>query len=341
MSIKKPLIGFTLFAIVSILVTWVVWSTLERSVEGGTNDYSATFSNVLGLKNGDDVRIAGVRVGRVQKVELDDKNNAKVDFVVQNDQHLYRNTQAQILYQNLIGQRFLALEPGKGGDSSPLPAGSSIPLSQTQPSFDVSALLGGLQPLFSVLQPDQINSLSATFIQALQGDGVSLSAFVTQAAALAETFGQRDVLIGDVIDNLNGVVNGLAKRSDDLDTLITQTRSLMSGLYAQGKLLENSTERVANAADALVDMMGKIKPTLKRAQDSTTQAIDLLVATGPALDQAALDLPRAGVDLSRVTGQGAYLNIYPCSLDISLWNVLFPRGLFSQIGGNSHTEVCR
>ena len=64
MSYRKSLFGFSIFAVVSLLVTWVIWSTLQRSVDGDTKSYSATFSDVLGLKPGDDVRISGVRVGR-------------------------------------------------------------------------------------------------------------------------------------------------------------------------------------------------------------------------------------------------------------------------------------
>ncbi|MFD9615057.1 MlaD family protein, partial [Streptomyces sp. NPDC059083] len=78
MSVRKPLIGFGIFAIVSILVTAVIWNTLARTVKGDTNTYTATFSDVLGLRAGDDVRMAGVRVGKFEKIELDTKNQAVV-----------------------------------------------------------------------------------------------------------------------------------------------------------------------------------------------------------------------------------------------------------------------
>jgi phospholipid/cholesterol/gamma-HCH transport system substrate-binding protein len=234
MSIRKPLIGFSLFAIVSILVTVVIWNTLARSVDGRTNTYSATFSDVLGLRQGDDVRMAGVRVGKVEKIDLDGKNNAKVTFIVQRNQTLYGNTKALVRYQNLIGQRYVALAPGTGGDPIPLKNNGSIPLDRTEPSFDVSGLLNGFQPLFQVLAPEQVNRLSETFIQALQGDGVSISAFITQAATLATDFQRRDVILGSVITNLSGVMAGLAKRGDELETLVTQTRALIGGLYEQG-----------------------------------------------------------------------------------------------------------
>ncbi|MEV6770831.1 MCE family protein [Nocardia sp. NPDC051030] len=343
MSIRKPLIGFTLFAIVAILVTSVIWNTLARSVDGPTNTYKATFTDVLGLREGDDVRMAGVRVGKVEKIELDKKNQAEVTFIVQRDQSLYGDTKALVRYQNLIGQRYVALAPDKkpGGSHTPLRNNGAIPIERTEPSFDISGLLNGFQPLFQALQPEQVNNLSNTFVQALQGDGVSLSAFITQAATLASDFQRRDAILADVITNLSGVMQGLAKRGDELETLVTQTRSLIGGLYAQGQSLQASTVQIADATTALVGMLGQIQPKLSLAQSATKDALTLLIANGAKLDQAAVDFPAILANVGKFTQNGTYANAYLCSLDVSLYGVLFPRGLFNQIGGNSHSAVCR
>lgn len=342
-SIRKPLIGFTVFAVVATLVTAVIWNTLGRSVDGDTNTYTATFSDVLGLRAGDDVRMAGVRVGKVESIDLDKKNNAHVTFIVQRDQTLFGDTKALVRYQNLIGQRYVALAPDKkgGGDHTALKNNGSIPIERTEPSFDISGLLNGFQPLFEVLQPEQVNNLSNTFIQALQGDGVSISAFITQAATLATDFQRRDAILADVITNLSGVMSGLAKRGDELETLVTQTRALIGGLYDQGQSLQASTVQIADATTALVGMISQIQPKLALAQNSTRDALTLLLANGSKLDQAAIDLPAILSDVGKFTQNGAYANAYICGLDVSLYGVLFPRGLFNQIGGNSHSAVCR
>lgn len=341
MSIRKPLIGFGIFGIVSILVTVLIWNTLARSVNGSTSTYSATFSDVLGLRPGDDVRMAGVRVGKVQKIDLDSAHHAVVTFIVQSDQTLYGTTKALVRYQNLIGQRYVALEPGTKGSDAALRDNGSIPLSQTEPSFDISGLLNGFEPLFQTLQPAQVNELSNTFIQALQGDGVSLSAFITQAAALAGDFQRRDAILSDVITNLSGVMAGLAKRGDELETLVTQTRALIGGLYQQGQSLQNSTVKIANATSAMVNMISGVQPKIAAAQNASTDALTMLIGNGAKLDQAAIDLPNVLSDLGKFTQDGAYASAYVCSLDVSLYGVLLPRGLLTQIGGNSHSAVCR
>ncbi|MET8653494.1 MULTISPECIES: MCE family protein [Nocardia] len=340
MKSGKSLAGFSFFAVLAILLTYTIWSTLQRSVPGDTATYSATFSDVMGVRVGDDVRMAGVRVGRVDGIDFDDDYMAEIEFRLQDRQRLTTTTKALVRYQNLIGQRYIALIPGEG-DGEVLRPGAHIPIERTEPSFDVSSLLSGFEPLFGVLQPDQVNSLSETLIQALQGDGVSLSMLITQAAELAGTFGQRDRILGDVITNLSSVLGGLANRSHELETLITQARSLVEALYAEGESLKSSVDQVATATDSLVGLVTQVRPDLARAQNDATTGIALLLVNGAALDRAAVQFPTVLNGLARFTSYGGYANAYICRLDVSLWGVLLPPGLFSQVGGNSQSEVCR
>lgn len=344
--LRRAGLGFGVFALAALLVTAMMWNTLARKVSGATDDYSAIFSDVLGLRAGDDVRIAGVRVGKVDRIDVardqaTRKYVAVVRFRVRRDQHLYGNTKALVRYQNLIGQRYIALARGAKGDPGPLRPGAAIPLARTEPSFDISGLLNGFQPLFENLVPQHVNDLSDTLIQALQGDRVSLSAFVTQAVALAGDFQRRDAILTDIIANLSGVMAGLAARGDELETLITQTRALIGGLYAQGRSLLASTEQIADAADSLQSLLARIQPKLAVAQDDTYDVLTLLLTNGSKLDQLAVDLPSILAGPAQASQDGAYISAYLCSLDVSLYGILLPRGLFNQIGGNSHSAVCR
>ncbi|MBF6463615.1 MCE family protein [Nocardia beijingensis] len=340
MKSAKALAGFSFFAVVAVALTFTIWSTLQRSVDGDTHRYSAIFSDVLGLRVGDDVRMAGVRVGRVDEIDFTDGYRARVDFRIDERQHLTTTTKALVRYQNLIGQRYIALAPGKAAGAV-VEAGSQIPLERTEPSFDVSALLSGFEPLFGVLQPDQINSLSETLIQALQGNQVSLRSLIVQASELAGTFGQRDEILGEVLGNLSSVVSGLAHRSGELETLITQARALVEALYSQGESLKHSVDRVADTTDSLTRLIMQVKPGLAGAQHDATTGVALLLLNGASLDRAAVELPAVLNGVARFTSNGAYGNAYLCSLDVSLWGVVLPPGLFSQVGGNSHSEVCR
>ena len=101
-------IGFALFA---LLLTMLVGNTLAQGSSGDSRHYTAIFTDASGVKPGDDVRIAGVRVGRVDSRELIG-NLAHVGFTVANDQHVRADTEVKVSYLNLLGQRYLALEAG-------------------------------------------------------------------------------------------------------------------------------------------------------------------------------------------------------------------------------------
>ena len=127
---RKSLIGLAVFMAFAITVTWMVFATLQREVAGPTNSYSAVFTDVSGLAPGDDVRVAGVRVGRVDKIDLVG-TLANVVFRVQRDQVLYTNTVASVTYQNIIGQRYLGLLQGPGENQVLLPNHGQIPQEHT------------------------------------------------------------------------------------------------------------------------------------------------------------------------------------------------------------------
>ncbi|MEU8898813.1 MlaD family protein [Nocardia sp. NPDC048505] len=340
MRTRTAVLILALFVAMALLATHTILSALNRGVSGDTARYTAIFGSVLGLRVGDDIRMAGVRVGRVDAIELDPERRAKVVLRVQARHRLTTTTKALIRYQNLIGQRYVALAPGTGA-AQPLPADATIPYERTESAFDVSTVLAGFEPLFATLQPEDINSLSNTLIQALQGDGVSLSALVTQAAALAATFRDRDEILGEVITNLGGVVDGLAKRSGELETLITQSRTLTAELYAQGEVLKGAVDQASGSTTALADLILRIEPGLARARQSASEGVRLLLSNGARLDRTAAELPFALAGLARISGNGTYISSYICGLDVSLWGVLFPPGLLSQVGGNAHSEVCR
>ena len=111
-------------------------------------DYKAVFSNVTGLESDDFVRIAGVEVGKVKKISIQEDTTALVEFTADESVVLTEGNRAVIRYDDLIGGRYLALVEGTGGTTR-LSAGDTIPLARTSPALDLDALIGGFKPLFS------------------------------------------------------------------------------------------------------------------------------------------------------------------------------------------------
>lgn len=315
MSLRKPLIGLSIFLVLAMVVTWMVFVTLRRDVGGPTNTYSAMFTDVTGMNPGDDVRVAGVRVGRVDNVELAG-TQAKVTFRVQGDQPIFTSTVASVTYQNIIGQRYLGLSAGTGDNDVLLPSGSTIPVERTNPSFDISYLLNGFEPLFTVLDPEQVDNLTNAIVQAFQGDTGSLLALITQTSAVAESFAGPDEVLGTLITNLNTVVSNLATQSNNLALSISQTRTIMAALQER--------------RDALIGSMGSISSTVARLAtitDAVTPEIQEFVGRQPGFAAhigespdrfayMAANLPYLLKGLARTTQYGPYINLYVCNANV-------------------------
>ncbi|MCF8611223.1 MCE family protein [Gordonia sp. HY285] len=338
-SIRKPLIGFGVFAVVALLVTYLIWSTLERSVPGEVTDYATTFGDASGLASGDDVRMAGVRVGRVQDIELDD-GRARVTFEVQDGQHVYANTRAAIRYQNLIGQRYLALNLDGDKPERELDKGSTLHL-PGEDSFDVTKLLAGFQPVFDTLTPEQVNSLSESLIKTFQGDEVSLSRTLSQIGQVADDMANRDQVLGSIITNLSVVMRELASQGKQVQTLIDSASKLVENLNGNSAAFGKSIDQIGTTADGFADVLAENRGSLRDAGTAAREATSKLIGQGGKLDTMAKVLPEFLGHFPLVMMQGAYLNIYACELDISIGDVLLPPGLITQIGGTQHSVVCQ
>ncbi|MGB3696144.1 MAG: MCE family protein [Gordonia sp. (in: high G+C Gram-positive bacteria)] len=338
-SIRKPLIGFSLFAVVALLMTYLIWSTLERSVTGSTSVFSTQFNDVSGLAVGDDVRMAGVRVGRVESISLVG-GHAEVDFQVQDDQRVYANTRAAIRYQNLIGQRYLALSLDGPTPQAQLSKGSKLRL-PGEDSFDVTKLLAGFQPVFDTLTPEQVNSLSESLIQTFQGNSVSLSRTIAEIGQVASDMADRDQVLGAIITNLGVVMRELASQGNQMQTLLDGAGKLVEGLNGNSQQFGRAVDQMGQTAAGFADVFAKNRASLRSAGTAAREATTKLIASGAKMDDLAVQLPIFLGHFPNVMMQGAYLNIYACDLDISIGDVFFPPGLITQIGGTNHSVVCR
>ncbi|GKT30780.1 Virulence factor Mce protein like protein, partial [Aduncisulcus paluster] len=281
---RGPVIGLAVFLVIATALTWLVYVTLRRDVKGSTVSYAAMFTDVFGLREGDDVRIAGVRVGRIQHIELIG-TTAKVSFAIQDNQRLPVSTTASVTYQNIVGQRYLALAQSNSGPAGLLAPGAVIPVERTEPSFDIGTLLNGYEPLFAVLDPAQVNNLTQAVIGSLQGDTASFATLVDQTSTLTKTFTGRDDALDHVIASLDNVVGSLAAQNRDFEDAIRATRQVV------GQFDSRRPE--------LVSSVGKM-----------TEVVRSLSRIARDIAYTGLNTPLFLKGLARMFGEGAYMNAW-------------------------------
>ncbi|QIG45871.1 MCE family protein [Nocardioides anomalus] len=313
---------------------------------GDSTTYRAVFSSASMLEKGDDVRVAGVSVGEVRKVEHYHRTQALVTFRVKADVPLTTTSRAEIRFLNLVGDRYLALEAGDAnGDALPesmgvgddpatatgsaatravsttprptgqrLEDGDTLPVSQTSPALDLTTLFNGFQPLFQALKPDQVNQLSMNLIQVLQGEGGTIQELLTHTASLTSTLADRDQLIGQVITNLTGTLDTVNQRHEELNTLVTQLQRWMAGLARDRTTIGSSLDDISDLTVVVADLLREGRPLVRSDVVKLKKLAELL--NEPANQQQVVELldrlPESMTDQTRTGTYGSWYNYYVC-----------------------------
>ncbi|HEV7203614.1 MAG TPA: MCE family protein [Jatrophihabitans sp.] len=321
-SIWPPLIKLLVFLTITAFFTYVLAATISNQAFGSTNSYKADFTDVTGLQQGDDVRIAGVRVGTIDGIAIHKRTNdtsiAQVTFTVQKSRTLPRSVVAKLRYRNLVGQRYLDVEPVAGGSNAILAPGGTIPLSQTRPAVDLTVLFQGFQPLVQGLDATQINTLSLEVIKTLQGEGGSLELLLTNLADLTNSLADKDQVIGSVVDNLSAVLKAVGDRDTELSNLIIQLKNFVSGLAADRTTIGNAIDGINNLATSTAGLLTQVRAPLAQDVKDLTGLVATLNRNSSTVKFVVQQIPPTVAGLIRTAQYGSWFNFYLCSLEGSL-----------------------
>jgi phospholipid/cholesterol/gamma-HCH transport system substrate-binding protein len=315
--IVAPLTKLLVFAAVTVVLTGLLAQTLGSWGPGGTT-YKAHFTDVTGLLVGDDVRIAGVRVGRVSAIDLAADGSAgiaaEVAFTVDDQVPLATTVRAKIRYRNLVGQRYLALVAAPGG-SRRLRPGEVIPLGQTTPALDLTVVFNGFRPLFVGLTPEDVNRFAYEIIRVLQGEGGTVVSLLRHTASLTGTLADRDAAIGRVVQNLGAVLTTLAERDATLDETIVRLRQFVSGLAADRTAIGDAIASIDDLAAATGSLLRDARPDL--AQDVTllNKLAGTLNDNTDVIEETLRRLPDRYAALTRTASTGSWFNFFLCDFD--------------------------
>jgi phospholipid/cholesterol/gamma-HCH transport system substrate-binding protein len=311
-----PLTKFLAFALVTALATTVLGLTIANSQGGDKTTYSARFTDVNGLLVGDDVRIAGVAVGSVDKIEIVDRRQAQVDFSVDSTLAVPQSVTASVLYKNLIGQRFLSLAQGAG--SGRLEPGGTIPVAQTRPPLNLTTLFNGFKPLFQGLDPQQVNQLSNEIVSTLQGEGGTIDSLLASTASLTSTIADRDAVIGQVIENLNSVLDTVNSHDDQLNQLVISLRQLVSGLAQDREPIGNAIASIGDLTETTGGFVAEAREPLKQDIAALGDLAGQLDQAEPTIEHLLQFAPYKLNKISRAASYGSWFQFYLCGASGSI-----------------------
>jgi len=306
-----------LFTAVCLVFTFTLIAVFGQLRFEDRTGYQAVFDNISGLKSGNFVRIAGVEAGKVGDLTLHRDGTVTVAFAVDKGVRLTEGTKAVVRYENLIGDRYLALEEGPGPPRR-LPPGATIPLSRTSPALDIDALIGGFRPLFRALDPDQVNALSGQLLRVFQGQGGTLASVLAQTSVLTSTLAGRSELIAELITNLNTVLHTFATRDHEFSDGLDKLSQLVDGLAQRKNDISTGLAYINAATGSVADLLVQARQPIKDVVHETDRVSGLVGADADYVDKLLKDLPDTYQVLARQGLTGDYFGFYFCEVLLKL-----------------------
>ncbi|MET9388956.1 MCE family protein [Streptomyces sp. NPDC006624] len=251
--------GLTVLA----LLTAAAFNADSLPVIGDGETYSAAFAEAGGLKPGDEVRIAGVKVGKVEEVGLDG-DHVKVTFKIKGEPELGTSTGASIRVKTILGAKYLALHPEGRGRLRP---GSEIPLKRTVPAYDVVQAFSDLTTTTEQVDTDRVAKALDTISTTFEDSPPEVRQSIKGLSKISRTVASRDKALKELLDHANGVTGVLADRSDDFTALAEDGDKLFKEISkrraAIHKLLKTSAALGIQLSGLVQDNEKEIGPALK------------------------------------------------------------------------------
>ncbi len=315
----KPL-GLTgvkvgVFMATMLLLTAALFAVFGDFRGGPQNTYSALFDDVSSLKKGDSVRVAGVRVGTVNRVDLQPDNTVTVGFGTDRDIMLTSGTKAAVRYLNLVGDRYLELIDTPGSPHI-APAGSVIPSDRTQPALDLDLLLGGLKPVVQALNPQSVNALTNSLIQVLQGQDGNIESLFGKTSAFSNSLADNAQTVQQLIDNLNAVLATLDTDGAKFSGAVDKLEQLVTGLAGDRDPIGNAITALDKGTASLSDLLTQARPPLAGTVAQLDHVATLLDNDKPTLDIALQKAPKNYRKLVRLGSYGSWINQYLCGMSM-------------------------
>jgi phospholipid/cholesterol/gamma-HCH transport system substrate-binding protein len=259
------------------------------------------------------VRVAGLRVGTVKGVSLRPDRTVLVKFDADRSIRLTTGTKVAIRYLNLVGDRYLELVDTPGSTML-LSPGSEIPEDRTAPALDLDLLLGGLKPVIQGLNPNDVNALSASLIQILQGQGGTLDSLFSKTSSFTNSLADNNQVIEQLIEDLKTTLATLSKDGDDFSGAIDKLEQLIEGLSADRDPIGTAIEQLDAGTANVADLLTQARPPLAGTVDKLNSLATNLDNDKDRLNDSLGRLPNIYRKLARVGSYGSFFPYYICGI---------------------------
>lgn len=299
------IIGAVSLAVIAAMIL-TAFRAQDLPLIGGGDTFYAAFSEAGGLKPNDEVRIAGVRVGKVESVELDG-NHVKVTFRVKTDSEFGDQTRAAIKVKTLLGAMFLALEPAGPGQ---LDNGSEIPEERTSSPYDVVDAFSGLAETSDKIDTDQLAQSLTTLADLTRNTPEEFKQALDGVSALSSNIAARDGQINSLLANLKRVSTVLHDRDQDIVGLMKDSDVLFRALVKRRQAVHNLLVSTSTLSKELTALVKQSRADLKPALTHLESVVQVLNKNEDNLDNSLRLMAPFYRVFANTLGNGPWFDTY-------------------------------
>ncbi|MCW2948163.1 MAG: virulence factor Mce family protein [Actinoallomurus sp.] len=270
---------------------------------GGTA-YSAAFSEAAGLKPGEEVRIAGVKVGKVNGVGLEG-DHVKVTFT--SSTAFGTETRAQIKIKTLLGSHYLALDPKGPGRQ---PTHREIPVSRTMAPYDVVPALQDASAQLGKIDTKQMAKSFDTLTQTMQGSSENVRNTLDGLQKISRAVASRDDQLNELLQHSSNVTKLLADRSGDLAVLVNDGSQLLQEINARRTVISQLLTGTVSLSQQITGTINENQATLTPALKNLHQVVDILQRNQGNLEKSLQAMGPFTSEVADFTGNGRWLDVY-------------------------------
>jgi phospholipid/cholesterol/gamma-HCH transport system substrate-binding protein len=279
---RNPVVVGAISLAVVLGLILLAFNAQKLPIIGGGDTYYADFTEAGGLKANDEVRIAGVRVGKVDSVSLDG-DHVKVAFRIENAADFGTDTRAAIKVKTLLGAMYLSLEPAGPGQ---LPQGSEIPTSRTTSPYDVVQAFSGLASTSERIDTHQLARGLTTLADLTRNTPRNFRKALAGVSALSGNLAARNEQIGTLLGNLRSVTTTLNARDQDIVGLMRDSAVLFDALVKRRQAVHDLLHSTTELSVELTRMVRQSRADLKPALTHLSAVVDVLNKNADNIDQS-------------------------------------------------------
>lgn len=303
---RNPVIIGAVSITVLALLLVAAFRAQDLPLIGGGDTYYATFAEAGGLKADDAVLIAGVRVGAVDEISLDD-GQVRVKFTVKTDAPFGKETGAAIKVKTLLGAKFLSLIPAGEGQ---LPADSTIPVSRTTSPFDVTEAFEGLADTSNEIDTQQLTKSLTVLADLTRNTPEEFRNALAGVSALSSNLAARDDQINSLLVNLKRLSTVLDARDEDIITLMKDSDVLFQALIQRRDEIHDVLIATKQLSRQLTLLVRESRDDLKPALDQLKSVVDVINKNEDNLDASLRLMAPFYRVFANTLGNGPWFDTY-------------------------------